>query len=249
MTLDNKQDIRKFLLKLGLINPQNPEFNAQFLAHSVGKSGIEFSNIVSSIIDNGLWIANRYNKTKNSNSYVASGLLSTTCLINDDNNALKDYGGPFISTASNCISDEKMSTTASIVIAIPQFFDNFFLGKIHKDRELIKQAKTCILDLLEIENIPPEFILGISYGNALDMEQSKLVVNPKFYALNENNKQNAEKFLSNLFKEKYIPNGLPSSDDKRFKFFKIIYKDVLPLLINDYKSAKKPKDLNEIKTL
>lgn len=197
VVINGKDNIAKFLRKIGVINDKNAGMTAQVLAHSTSKEGKEFEITRDKIFETGLQIRGRNKVTQNSNSNIPSGILSTTVLMNNKDNIITNDGGPLCSFGVPCEID-KNKNFASIVCVLPTWFDEIPLGIVNPDPVLIRGFKTCILDMAHIDKIPPEFILGTSYGNGYDPNMSKLELNPKFYAFSKENKKNAKKALINI---------------------------------------------------
>ena len=221
MLLKNQEEIEAFLKETGLVDPENPEFNAQFGAHSTGKQGQEFGRIKAGVFEGGLYVKNRGHKVANANEYVSEGILSTSVYLNDEESNEVDTSLPFISTGANPLVDEKGNIIGSIVYAFPQRLDGIFLGKIHPGDDNRKTASSCIFDMLGIETIPPEFILGVSYGKSTDKGVNVLEVNPRFFALSKENKEHAKEQVLELFennpklKEICVSEGLTPDEQAR----------------------------------
>ena len=151
-------------------NKDNPAENAQILCHGAGERGV--ANLDTIINKEGIAIVRDFEE---SNNYVASGVLSTNVLNNNkDDNSIDT--SEMISYKYNYCNDQGEFFT--IVTAFPLNIGDFTLGRV------ISSDKTnnCVLDDLNIRNIPKEFILGIIKSDVNNNFKFKL--NKHFFALN-----------------------------------------------------------------
>ena len=180
------EEFEEVLKGLGLIQADAEE-NAQILCHGAGKRGLD--HLYNILNRNGLEIVRT---AEDSNNYVASGVLSTNVLANDvsDNSvdAEKAFGYKY-----QKISEKDGYVT--LISAIPQSIGDIALGKIYKGTS---KTHNCVLDDLDIHNIPKEFILGVVRGDGVS-EVQDFKMNTHFYALNEKNYQNAIESIKKIF--------------------------------------------------
>lgn len=186
------EELEQILVELNLIKPEDSLQNAQILCHGAGESGIR--NLDGILNHDGLRIKNRIG-----NNYVAEGILSTNVCMNDENNNVNidaTHGYKY-----NYVNENGEFFT--IVSAVPIKLEQIKDGKVDKmalGRIIHEGSKThnCILDDAEMETLPKEFILGVIKSSG-EMGSEQFQINPNFFALNEQNFQNAIDSINNIF--------------------------------------------------
>ncbi len=185
ITTEEFSDILKVL---GLYNEEDNTSNAQILCHGPGKRGIK--NLDNIITKDGLRIIRNF---EDSNNYVASGVLSTNTLMNSETDNSIDIDGTLSYTYGFL---DKDGNTYNIISAIPQKIQDIVLGRVMGDR---KDGICCVLDELNIDRIPPQFILGVMRTNTISRKQ-EFLLNDNFYAISRENELSAVSFIQDLLK-------------------------------------------------
>ena len=179
-------EFEQILVELNLLKPDDPSQNAQILCHGAGERGA--NNLNGILNESGLEIVRTHAGARNE---VSSGVLSTNiCANNADNNTI-DTDKTFNYAAYAAVNEQGESFT--IVSAIPIKLDMTKHGlnrKIALGRIIHEDSKTnnCVLDDLNIQAIPKQFILGVIKRNAMNPDSlQEFKINENFFALSEQN--------------------------------------------------------------
>lgn len=237
-------EFEQILTELNLLKLDAPLQNAQILCHGAGERGA--NNLNSILNEKGLEIVRDHD---GANNEVASGVLSTNiCTNNPDNtiNTSKTFGY----AAYSSINEKGESFT--IISAIPIKLDmtqNGINQKIALGRIIHQDSKTnnCVLDDLNIQAIPKQFILGVMKRNPMKPESpQEFKLNENFFALSEQNFLQAFYATMIMFAQSKYGSYENYYDTMNAKIDNALDMDRLPLLLKNGMIGKYQVDANQL---
>lgn len=125
-----------------------------------------------------------------------NSILSTIALLRHDR--------PIETQISNYVGRGKYR----VILKIPETIEDLFLGRCKKKYGDAgnQYSENSILDFLELDHIPPEFIVGIVYTDKEMYEDNeeieyKFIENPGYFDNLENSKKNSKKLSAKIKKQ------------------------------------------------
>ena len=196
-----------------ILEELNVSNNGEVFLHSTNMEKSDATEKTKNFFEKGI-----SKEGKTTNKYMS--ILSTLMLVKDEefDSEIIRYSG-----YGNC----------TMIVRIPEVYKSLHLGKASKKYAGTttgqQDVKSCILDFLELEYIPREFIVGCLRKNIPDDGKYDFIVNPYYFEINPNN--DLEERLIEAFKKKtrlvkdYV--GIEKLSDESFENLMRFYEEYL----------------------